>query len=75
MFTAPPHAIWMELERWEDLARGMSLVEVERRLGPEHYDTGSGGRVKWEYGKCGRQSRAQLLFDSGRLVDWRAPTQ
>lgn len=75
MFKALPHAIWMETDRWEDLAKGMSDVEVERRLGPEHYDTTGGGRVKWEYGKCGLQSKAQLLFEQGRLVDWRAPSQ
>lgn len=75
LLTPPPYAIWMDPERWEDLAKGMSQVDVERQLGPEHYDTVGGSREKWEYGKCGQQSRAQLLFDKGRLVEWRAPSQ
>lgn len=74
LFTPLPPARWMERDRWEDLEKGMSAVEVERMLGVEHYDTEGGGRIKWEYGKCGSSSKAQLLFENGRLIDWRAPT-
>lgn len=73
LFTPLPPARWMERDRWEDLKKGMSAVEVELMLGIEHYDTGGGGRIKWEYGKCGISSKAQLLFENGRLIDWRAP--
>jgi len=73
LFTPLPPARWMERDRWEDLEKGMSAVEVERMLGIEHYDTEGGGRTKWEYGKCGSASKAQLLFENGRLLDWRAP--
>lgn len=75
LFTPLPHARWMEKDRWLDLEKGMSPVEVEQLLGPEHYDSVGGSRVKWEYGKCGAASKAQLLFDNGQLLDWRPPTQ
>lgn len=75
LFTPLPHARWMEKDRWLDLEKGMSPVEVEQLLGPEHYDSVGGSRVKWEYGKCEAASKAQLLFDQGQLLDWRPPTQ
>lgn len=73
LFQDIPYAIWMDEHRWEELHKGMSAVEVETLLGPEHYDTAGGGNVKWEYGKCGEQARAELLFVRGKLAEWRAP--
>lgn len=70
-----PYAIWMDEYRWTELDKGMDAVEVEKLLGPEHYDTAGGGNVKWEYGKCGDRSRAQLLFVNGKLADWRPPAR
>ena len=75
LFKSIPNAIWMEVDRWRDLDKGMSPADVEKLLGPEHYDSTGGNRVKWEYGKCGSFSDAQLLFQDGRLTDWRAPDQ
>lgn len=75
LFKSIPHAIWMEVDRWQDLDKGMSPAEVEKLLGPEHYVSTGGNRIKWEYGKCGSFSDAQLLFQDGRLIDWRAPDQ
>jgi len=75
LFTAIPSQPWMEIHLWDELEKDMAAAEVERLLGIEHYDTSGGGRTKWEYGKCGASSMAQLLFENGRLIDWRAPTQ
>lgn len=75
VFQDVPYAKWMDGELWLELEKGMSPVEVESLLGPEHYDTAGGGNVKWEYGKCGARARAQLLFVQGQLADWRAPSK
>jgi len=75
LFTPIPAARWMETDLWDGLEKGMAAVDVEKLLGVEHYDTSGGGRTKWEYGKCGQSSRAQLLFENGRLIDWRSPNQ
>ncbi|TAJ53490.1 MAG: hypothetical protein EPN60_01245 [Nevskiaceae bacterium] len=73
LFQDVPYAKWMDPELWMELDKGMSPAEVEGLLGPEHYDTAGGGNVKWEYGKCGARARAQLLFEQGKLSDWRLP--
>lgn len=73
VFTSLTPAAWQDAELWLDLDIGMSAAEVEKLLGVEHYDEAGGNRVVWHYGKCGASSRAQVLFDHGKLTDWRAP--
>jgi predicted nucleic acid-binding Zn ribbon protein len=73
LFQGIAPAQWQEQNLWQDLEKGQTPAEVEKILGPEHYDESGGGNVIWHYGRCGVSSRAQVLFTQGRLTDWRAP--
>lgn len=75
LFQSIPYAKWMDSELWLELEKGMRPEAVESLLGPEHYDTAAGDNLKWEYGRCGARSDAQLLFNQGKLADWRAPAK
>lgn len=75
LFQSIPYAKWMDTELWLELEKGMRPAEVESLLGPEHYDTAAGNNLKWEYGRCGARSDAQLLFSQGKLADWRPPSK
>lgn len=75
LFQNSKAARWQDVERWADLEKGLSQAEVEALLGVEHYDENGGGNIIWHYGKCDASSRAQVLFDNGRLMDWRAPSR
>ncbi|MES2683230.1 MAG: hypothetical protein V4650_06875 [Pseudomonadota bacterium] len=75
LFKGIAPARWQDADLWLDLEKGLSAVEVERLLGVEHYDEQGGGNMVWHYGKCGSDSRAQVLFTNGKLADWRAPSR
>jgi prepilin-type processing-associated H-X9-DG protein len=70
---AGPDAPWKHQEQWDDLRRGMSMAQVEKILGEQHYETASGDRVSWQYGRCGHMSMSNVLFVDGRLAIWERP--
>ncbi len=65
---------WKERSNWEDLARGMSVTEVEERLGIEHFNVADGTRTGWQYGKCEASVRGTVVFEQGRVLFWDMPT-
>lgn len=75
LFAGIAPAKWQGADLWLDLEKGQSPAAVEALLGVEHYDERGGANVIWHYGKCGAASKAQVLFSSGRLADWRAPSR
>jgi hypothetical protein len=66
-------APWKHEESWSALHRGDSPSEVEPLLGRDHFDVTGDGRVMWQYGKCGRDALAFVVFQDGRLLFWRTP--
>lgn len=75
LFKGIEAARWQDTDLWLELEKGQSPAQVEKLLGVEHYDERGGGNIVWHYGKCGDSSMAQVLFEQGRLADWRAPAQ
>jgi len=67
------HAPWRDEDHWLALRSGMSMAEVEQLLGPEHYDVSDGGRIGWQYGKCGASVRGMTVFQDGKLLYWNKP--
>lgn len=73
LFKGTPPGRWKERGNWEDLEKGMPAAEVERVLGVEHYNVGTGSRVLWQYGKCEAFVRGQVLLVNGLVEGWRTP--
>lgn len=73
LFKGLPPGKWKEPGAWDELQTGMSAVEVELALGVEHYNVGGGNRVIWQYGKCGKLVRGEVLLVNGRVEQWRRP--
>lgn len=73
LFRGPPPGKWQDGKRWEGLHQGMSMAEVEAVLGVEHYDEAADGKVKWEYGRCGRSYEGIVVFAGGSVTAWSPP--
>jgi hypothetical protein len=69
----PVPAKWNEADNWLDVQRGLSMEEVEKSLGKEHFNAQGRGVTEWQYGKCGDTVAGRVLFQDGKVVSWQTP--
>jgi hypothetical protein len=73
LFSRSPDAPWRHGDTWDALNKGMTPAEVEKLLGPDHYNLKGDGRLAWQYGKCGHDAEGSAIFENGRLLYWQKP--
>jgi hypothetical protein len=73
LFQASADRPWKHEQNWREINRGMSPPEVEKYLGPDHYDVNAKGRTAWQYGKCDSNVQAFVVFESGHVLFWQPP--
>jgi hypothetical protein len=74
--SGPASAKWQSAKAWRGLKKDMSGAEVEAVLGVEHYDVERpGGRLQWQYGRCGSHWAGDATLLNGVLESSNPPDQ